>query len=165
MICLCSKYVKNCNIFGQILNIWVKLILKKNSKLCLRTLKVLVLKICTVLFRLVSTTDVGDCETLQYKKIKSMLEIGLRDSLLYYLLCGTQNPFSLCVLTTISINLHCRSECPQPQAVTMQKLLFLYIIVWVLRDKNSCSKHFFHWFCYAKNFNTVLQRQSQVIQL
>ena len=29
MICLCSKYVKNCNIFGQILNIWVKLILKK----------------------------------------------------------------------------------------------------------------------------------------
>ena len=30
MICLCSKYVKNCNIFGQILNIWVKLILKKN---------------------------------------------------------------------------------------------------------------------------------------
>ena len=26
---LCSKYVKNCNIFGQILNIWVKLILKK----------------------------------------------------------------------------------------------------------------------------------------
>ena len=32
MICLCSKYVKNCNIFGQILNIWVKLILKKNFK-------------------------------------------------------------------------------------------------------------------------------------
>ena len=31
MICLCSKYVKNCNIFGQILNIWVKLTLKKNS--------------------------------------------------------------------------------------------------------------------------------------
>ena len=30
MICLCSKYVKNCNIFGQILNIWLKLILKKN---------------------------------------------------------------------------------------------------------------------------------------
>ena len=30
MICLCSKYVKNCNIFGQILNIWVKIILKKN---------------------------------------------------------------------------------------------------------------------------------------
>ena len=29
MISLCSKYVKNCNIFGQILNIWVKLILKK----------------------------------------------------------------------------------------------------------------------------------------
>ena len=29
MICLCSKYVKNCNIFGQILNNWVKLILKK----------------------------------------------------------------------------------------------------------------------------------------
>ena len=29
MICLCSKYVKNCNIFGQILNIWVKLIIKK----------------------------------------------------------------------------------------------------------------------------------------
>ena len=28
MICLCSKYVKNCNIFGQILNIWVKLILR-----------------------------------------------------------------------------------------------------------------------------------------
>ena len=27
---LYSKYVKNCNIFGQILNIWVKLILKKN---------------------------------------------------------------------------------------------------------------------------------------
>ena len=26
---LYSKYVKNCNIFGQILNIWVKLILKK----------------------------------------------------------------------------------------------------------------------------------------
>ena len=24
MICLCSKYVKNFNIFGQILNIWVK---------------------------------------------------------------------------------------------------------------------------------------------
>ena len=31
MICLCSKYVKNCNIFGQILNIWVKLLLKKIS--------------------------------------------------------------------------------------------------------------------------------------
>ena len=30
MIYLCSKYVKNCNIFGQILNIWAKLILKKN---------------------------------------------------------------------------------------------------------------------------------------
>ena len=29
MICLCSKYFKNWNIFGQILNIWVKLILKK----------------------------------------------------------------------------------------------------------------------------------------
>ena len=29
MIYLCSKYVKNCNIFGQILNIWLKLILKK----------------------------------------------------------------------------------------------------------------------------------------
>ena len=29
---LYSKYVKNCNIFGQILNIWVKLILKKNFK-------------------------------------------------------------------------------------------------------------------------------------
>ena len=29
MIYLCSKYVKNCNIFGQILNVWVKLILKK----------------------------------------------------------------------------------------------------------------------------------------
>ena len=29
LICLCSKYVKNCNIFGQILNIWVRLILKK----------------------------------------------------------------------------------------------------------------------------------------
>ena len=29
MIYLCCKYVKNCNIFGQILNIWVKLILKK----------------------------------------------------------------------------------------------------------------------------------------
>ena len=32
MIFLCSKYVKNCNIFGQILNIWVKLILKKKIK-------------------------------------------------------------------------------------------------------------------------------------
>ena len=29
MICLCSKYVKNCSIFGQILNIWVKSILEK----------------------------------------------------------------------------------------------------------------------------------------
>ena len=29
MICLCSKYFKNWNIFGQILNIWVKMILKK----------------------------------------------------------------------------------------------------------------------------------------
>ena len=29
MICLCSKYVKICNIFGQILNIWVILILWK----------------------------------------------------------------------------------------------------------------------------------------
>ena len=26
-----SKYVKNCNIFGQILNIWVKLILRKQD--------------------------------------------------------------------------------------------------------------------------------------
>ena len=64
---LYSKYVKNCNIFGQILNIWVKLILRKisifffNVYLCLRTLKVLALKICAVLFRSVSTTDVGDC--------------------------------------------------------------------------------------------------------
>ena len=48
MIYLCCKYVKNCNIFGQILNIWVKLILKKknsifffNVYLCLRTPKVL----------------------------------------------------------------------------------------------------------------------------
>ena len=47
----------------------------------------------------------------------------------------------------------------------MQKLLFLYIIVWILRDKNSCSKHFFHWYHYAKTFNTDLQRHSQVIQL
>ena len=31
MIYLCCKYVKNCNIFGQILNIWVKLILKKKK--------------------------------------------------------------------------------------------------------------------------------------
>ena len=30
---LCSKYVKNCNIFGQILNIWVKLILKKKFQI------------------------------------------------------------------------------------------------------------------------------------
>ena len=33
MICLCSKYVKNCNIFGQIRNNWAKLILKKIFKL------------------------------------------------------------------------------------------------------------------------------------
>ena len=31
MIYLCSKSVKNCNIFWQILNIWVKLILKKKK--------------------------------------------------------------------------------------------------------------------------------------
>ena len=64
MICLFSKYVKNCNIFGQILNIWVRLILKKknnfffNVQLCLRTLKVLALKICGVLFWSVNSTDV-----------------------------------------------------------------------------------------------------------
>ena len=33
MICLCSKYFKNWNIFGQILNIWVKLILKKKFEI------------------------------------------------------------------------------------------------------------------------------------
>ena len=70
MICLCSKYVKNYNIFGQILNIWVKLILKKKKNLfffqCLALPKdpqslVLALKICAVLFRSASTTDVADC--------------------------------------------------------------------------------------------------------
>ena len=33
MIYLCNKYVKNCNIFGQILNIWVKMILKKKIQI------------------------------------------------------------------------------------------------------------------------------------
>ena len=33
IICLCSKYFKNWNIFGQILNIWVKLILKKKFEI------------------------------------------------------------------------------------------------------------------------------------
>ena len=33
MICFYSKYVKNCNIFMKILNIWVKLILKKKFEI------------------------------------------------------------------------------------------------------------------------------------
>ena len=89
MIYLCSKYVKNCNIFGQILNIWVKLILKKNPifffnvQLCLRTLKVLALKICGVLFRSFNSTDVPHSETIKNILPKRELQLLTRSFIFY----------------------------------------------------------------------------------
>ena len=75
MICLCSKYVKNCKIFGQILNIWVKLISKEKFKKkfqCLalpKDLQSFGSQNLRCPFWSVSTTDVGECGPEPFLKV------------------------------------------------------------------------------------------------
>ena len=70
---LYSKYVKNCNIFGQILNIWVKLILKKNFNFFFQ---------CLALPK--DSQSFGILITMLYKPINIILGLNVEASLIIW---------------------------------------------------------------------------------